>query len=100
MQFLGQTSIRREVSLYEERHIPTILEGRVNCTSPVTLVQPSCNSIPKLGLFPAERLPWSGGIRTRLDEIDHGAKQHPGCLRHLETSFRRTLPWQRDLWGS
>ena len=58
---LGQTSIRREVSPYEERHIPTILKGRVNCTSPVTLQQPSCNSIPKLGLSPAERLPWSGG---------------------------------------
>ena len=47
----------------EERHIPTMLERRVNCTSPVTLLQPSCNSIriPKLGLSPAERLPWSGG---------------------------------------
>ena len=50
MQFLGQTSIRREVSPYEERHIPTMLEGGVNCASPVTLLQPSCNSIPKLGL--------------------------------------------------
>ena len=61
MQFLGQTSIRREGSPYEERHIPTMLEGRVNCTSPVTLLQPSYNSIPRLGLSPAERLPWSGG---------------------------------------
>ena len=61
MQFLGQTFIRREVSSYEERHIPTMLERRVNCTSPVTLLQPSCNSIPKLGLLPTERLPWSGG---------------------------------------
>ena len=33
-----------------------MLEGRVNFTSPVTLLLPSCNSIPKLGL-----LPWSGG---------------------------------------
>ena len=59
MQFLDQTSIWREVSPYEERHIPTMLEGRVNCISPV--LQPSCNSIPKLGLSPAERLSWSGG---------------------------------------
>ena len=49
------------MSPYEERHISTMLEGRVNCTFPVTLLQPSCNIIPKLGLFPAERLPWSGG---------------------------------------
>ena len=32
-------------------------------------------------------------IRTQLDEIDHDAKQHLGCLQRLETSFRRTLPW-------
>ena len=37
-------------------------------------------------------------IRTRLDKIDHGVKQHLGCLRCFETLFRCTLPWQQDVY--